>query len=380
MESVAEIVFVVSLGLLAYPVIGYPFVLLILSTLRSRSTIRKPFPGKVSVIIAAHNEEEKIAGKLTNMLNQDFPAERLEIIVASDCSTDGTDDIVHSFADRGVVLARPEHRGGKEYAQKHAVEKASGDVVVFSDVGTSLDTDGISRITSNFADPTVGCVSSHDRFINPNGRVSGEGLYVRYEMFLRLLESRVNSLVGLSGSFFAARAEVCAGIRPDTQSDFQTLMNAVQLGYRGIADPQSIGYYQELAEPQNELHRKMRTVLRGMTTLRENADLLNPLRNGLFSFQLISHKLLRWLAPVLLLAMLVSSSVAALDSALFRVLALLQFAGYGAALMALSNRRMALFGPMRILRYVLVSNTGILVAWLRFFKGETVVAWEPSKR
>lgn len=380
MTSAVEIIFLVSLGLLAYPVIGYPLVLLVLSAFRSRGVIREPFAGKVSVIVAAHNEEAKIVDKLANTLNQDFPADRLEVIVASDCSTDRTDEIVRSFADRGVILVRPNNRGGKEYAQKCAVERASGDVIVFTDVGTRLDPNGVSQITSNFADPTVGCVSSYDRFISPDGRISGEGLYVRYEMFLRELESHVSSLVGLSGSFFAARSDVCAGIRPDTQSDFQSLLNAARLGYRGVVDAQSIGYYHELAAPQNELRRKMRTVLRGITTLMENADLLRPWEYGLFSFQLISHKLLRWLAPMFLTLMFVSSVVASFQSQFFGILTILQAVGFGVAMLVYLDGRIASIGPMYLFRYAILSNLGVVLAWLKFIQGERIVSWEPSKR
>lgn len=375
-----EIVFFVSLGLLIYPVIGYPIVVLVLSLFRRRPVIQKPFPGKVSLIIAAHDEEAKITDKLENALGQDFPADRLEILVASDCSTDATDDIVRSFSERGVILVSPDHRGGKEYAQKCALEKASGDVVVFSDVGTKMEPGGISQITSNFADPTVGCVSSHDRFINPDGQTSGEGLYVRYEMFLRRVESRANSLVGLSGSFFAARADVCAGIRPNTQSDFQTLLNAVRLGYRGVADPKSIGYYSELAAPQNELSRKMRTVLRGMTTLRENVDLLDPSRYGLFSFQLVSHKIMRWLVPLFLCMIFISSIMASSHSTLFQSVVFVQIGGYAGAALALINKKFAALGPIRFVRYGLLSNLGIVMAWAKFLRGEKITFWEPSKR
>ncbi|RJP20680.1 MAG: glycosyltransferase [Candidatus Abyssobacteria bacterium SURF_5] len=373
-------IFFISFFLLLYPVFLYPVCMLLLYNLRRRPIIRNPFPGKVTVIITAHNEESKIRDKLENTLNQDFPHERLQILVASDFSTDATDSIVGAYAERGVTLIRPDRRGGKEYAQKYAVGKATGDVIVFSDVGTELEIGGISRITSNFADPTVGCVSSRDVFLAPGRAVSGEGIYVRYEMLLRKLETGAHSVVGLSGSFFAARTNICAGIRTDTQSDFQTLLNAVRLGYRGVADPQAIGYYRELAAPHNELRRKIRTVLRGITTLMTNADLLNPLQFGLFSFQLISHKLLRWLVPLFLFLMLITSAAGAFDSALFRLAFLAQCVAYALALAAFLNRRISRIGPMALFRYGLISNIGIIVAWLKFLRGERIVYWEPSKR
>ena len=204
----AEITFWSSVALVLYAYLGYPSALMALSVFRNRPVKKGRVLPRVSFIIAARNEGARIREKIENTLNQDYPFERLEVIVASDCSSDGTDGIVSSYSGR-VRLVRAPERSGKEAVQQLAIEVASGDVLVFSDVATALAPDGISCIVRNFADPTVGCVSSVDRFIDPDGRITGEGAYVRYEMFLRILETRVNSLVGLSGSFFAARREVC---------------------------------------------------------------------------------------------------------------------------------------------------------------------------
>jgi cellulose synthase/poly-beta-1,6-N-acetylglucosamine synthase-like glycosyltransferase len=278
------------------------------------------------------------------------------------------------------MLLRSDHRGGKEHAQLKALERASGDVIIFSDVCTELDTSGVSRIASNFADPTVGCVSSRIMTTSPDGRTSGEGTYLRYEMFLRRLECRVNSIIGLSGSFFAVRANVCADLRHDTDSDFQALLSAVRMGYRGVFDPDSCGYYQDIAAPQKEFNRRIRTVLRGMTTLLANLDLLNPLRYPLFAFQLITHKLLRWLMPLFLLGILVSTLALSLDSQIFRVLAGIEVGGCLLGLLAVASAKIASFSPMHLFRYAVLTNLGILFAWLKFLRGERIMFWEPSKR
>ena len=173
-------------------------------------------------------------------------------------------------------LVRASARRGKEAAQQLAVESASGAILVFSDVATALAPDAVSTIVMNFADPTVGCVSSIDRFVNADGRGSGEGAYVRYEMLLRALETRVNSLVGLSGSFFAARREVCRRWASDRQSDFSTLLTAVALGLRGVLDRRCPGYYRNIADDRRELERKIRTVVRGLFVLRANAPHAEP--------------------------------------------------------------------------------------------------------
>ena len=295
----AELVFWCSVGLALYVYVGYPCALMLVTLVRSRS-VKKAEKGSaaplVSFIITAHNEERRIREKIENTLAQDYPARAFEIIVASDCSTDATDDVVRGYADRVRLIRAPE-RNGKEAAQQLAIAAASGHILVFSDVATAIAPDGVSNIVRNFADATVGCVSSVDRFVDREGRVSGEGAYVRYEMFLRALETRVNSLVGLSGSFFAARRDVCRKWATDRQSDFSTLLNAVEIGLRGVLDPESAGYYRSVVDDRRESERKVRTVVRGIAVLARNLRMLNPLRYGLFAWQLASHKLGRWLIP-----------------------------------------------------------------------------------
>src|SRR6185295_13345424 len=263
---------------------------------RDRAVRRANITPLVSFIITAYNEERRLRAKIENTLSQAYPASRLEIIVASDGSTDSTDAIARAFGDR-VRLVRAAERQGKEAAQQLAVEAAAGEILVFSDVATALAPDGVASIVANFADPTVGCVSSVDRFVDAGGRPSGEGAYVRYEMFLRALETRANTLVGLSGSFFAARRDVCRNWAADRQSDFSTLLNAVDLGLRGVLDTRTAGYYRNIVDGRRESQRKTRTVVRGIAVLARNARMLNPFRYGLFAWQLASHKLCRWPVP-----------------------------------------------------------------------------------
>jgi glycosyltransferase involved in cell wall biosynthesis len=330
---------------------------------------------RVSFIITAHNEEARIGEKIDNTLAQDYPADALEVIVASDCSNDHTDEIVRAYSPR-VRLARAAERRGKEAAQQIALESASGEIVIFSDVATALAPDGVSTMVANFADPTVGCVSSVDRFIDADGRVSGEGAYVKYEMLLRALETRVNSLVGLSGSFFAARREVCQRWSADRQSDFNTLLNAVEMGWRGVLDVESAGYYQSIADDRREFQRKIRTVVRGIFVLATNRRMLNPLRYGLLAWQLASHKLCRWLVPFAMIAALASNAALVSQSPLYFAMFLVQSAFYAAALYGLAAGVPAL----KIPTFLLVANLGVLVAWIRFVRGDRIVCWSPSER
>jgi GT2 family glycosyltransferase len=371
----AELAFWCMVALIVYAYAGYPCVLLGLSLVRTRQVRKDDVGARVSFVIAAHNEARRIRDKIDNTLRQDFPPERLEIIVASDCSTDGTDAIVAACSNR-VTLVRAAERRGKEAAQQLAVERSSGQIVIFSDVATALAPDAVSNIVRNFADPTVGCVSSVDRFVDADGRPSGEGAYVRYEMWLRALETRVNSLVGLSGSFFAVRREVCRRWTADRQSDFSTLLNAVDMGLRGVLDPDSAGYYRNIADDRRESQRKTRTVVRGIAVLAAHRHMLNPLRYGLFAWQLGSHKLCRWLVPFAMAAALPINLMLAPGSPLYTATLSLQIAFYAAALAGERTRARAL----RIPSFLLMSNLAILTAWLRYVRGERITLWNPSDR
>lgn len=374
-----QILFWASVLFMWYAYAGYPASLLLLAQFKRRTPQRAAIIPKVSFIITAHNESKRIVAKLDNTLAQDYPADRFEILVASDCSDDSTDDIVRSYRNRGVRLVRADERRGKEYAQKLAVEAAWGDVLVFSDVATMLDADGTRQMVKSFNDPTVGCVSSVDRMIDDHGQTKGEGAYVRYEMRLRELETGVGSLVGLSGSFFAARKEVCRPWPVDVPSDFTIVFNAISRGLRGVSDPQAPGYYRDLADPGREYARKVRTIVRGLSGLRKHWTLLNPFRHGMFAWQLFSHKLCRWLVPFALVAVMVSNATLAADSTFFRLVGVAQIAFYLLAVLAIL-RPAGLLKPWRPASFFLLANASILHAWFRLASGRTVVAWTPSER
>ena len=374
-----ETLFWFAVIFIVYAYAGYPLLLLALSCCHHRPVKKGNITSTVSFIITAYNEENRIREKIENSLALDYPRDRLELIVASDCSTDQTDRIVQSFQTQGVRLVRAAQRHGKEAAQKLGVDAAGGEILVFSDVATILPPDAISNIVKNFYDPTVGCVSSVDKIIDAQGNVSGEGAYVRYEMFLRDLETRANTLVGLSGSFFAARRDVCQNWQPELQSDFNTLLNAVNLGLRGVSDPESVGYYKSITDETKEYERKVRTVLRGISVFMKSLPMLNPFRYGLFSWQLLSHKLCRWLVPFAMVAALFSN--AALISAPFYLcLFVLQCAAYGIAFQAMWTNRFSENPFLKLPTYLVVVNLSVLDAWCRYCRGERVVRWNPSRR
>jgi hypothetical protein len=369
----------VALALVVYTYVGYPLVLWALTRMRSRDVRKREVYPSISIIVAARNESDKIRRKIEHTLTLDYPKDRFEILVASDASDDGTDVIVTEYEGRGVRLVRAPQRHGKEHAQSLALAVATGEVIVMTDAATLLAPDALRRLAENFADPTIGAVSSEDMVVDAAGNPTGEGLYVRYEMWVRRLESRFHSLVGLSGSCFAMRKELCSYWPATLASDFMGALHAARAGYRSVSDPSARGRFVAVGSAQAERRRKTRTFLRGITVLMANLDLLNPLRHGRFAFQLASHKLLRFTAPLLLLTALVASGVARGDATLqglFWLQAGFYLVGFAA------GRVPSLQGHslVRIVHFFTMVQWAMLLAWGKYALGQQLTTWEPSKR
>jgi cellulose synthase/poly-beta-1,6-N-acetylglucosamine synthase-like glycosyltransferase len=378
-HSIVLWVFWSSALFLIYTFAGYPVILLVLSFFHNQAHERAPVQPMVSIIIAAHNEAIGISKKILNCLELTYPSDRYEILVASDGSTDGTADIVRSFASRGVKLIEIPDRRGKQYAQLQARDVARGEILVFTDAGVELNSDALQTIVSNFADPCVGCVSSEDQVVrHPSWK--GEQSYVSFEMWIRRMESRIGSLVTASGSFFAARRGVCETWHTDQTSDFFVVLNTVNNGMRAVVDPDSIGRYGLAQSDTGELQRKIRTIVNGLEVFFTHLDLLNPFRYGLFSWQLISHKLFRWLTPCAIVMLFTSNLFLWTTSDFYRVCLMLQTGLYGAGMLALAAKSLAGWKPIKMAGYFLLGNAATLMAWFYFLSGEKFVSWQPTQR
>ena len=376
-----EYIFFISIGMIIHAYFLYPASIYIVAIIRGRKRKYDDYLPSVSLIITAYNEEKQIQKKIENTLALSYPPEKLQIIVGSDGSTDRTTEIINSFSEKGVELIEIGNRGGKENAQRESLKRASGEIIVFTDVSTMLEPDGVTQIVSNFADPEVGCVSSEDRVIGKDGKVSGENFYVRYEMWLRRLESRANTPVGLSGSFFAARKIVCHDFSEDIDSDFRTLLNSVKAGMRGTCDPKAIGIYFDVSDQRREFERKVRTILRGLTLFFRHTEYLNIFKYGLFSYQYFCHKLLRWLVPFFLVLIFLSNLYLAMQYKTYLFLFILQLMFYGSFLISkIKDVYASSWKILKIPVYFTLVNASIFVAWWRYFRGQRVVMWTPSKR
>jgi len=374
-----EWIFWMAFAASIYAYFGYPVLLAFLA----RIVVPKQDPvsdfesPSVTFLIPAHNEVSVIANKLRNTSELDYPDDKLEIIVVSDGSTDGTDEIVKSIESKYPIrFFRVDERKGKANALNTGMQHATGDIVVFSDSSIILEKDALLKITSGFADARIGCISGEDHI--PGG--GGEGLYGKYELYLRNLESKSGSIVGASGSFYAQRRELCYPFIEGLAPDFLSVLNTVEQGYRAISEPSARGEMSAVKNPQDEFRRKVRTLLRGMSTLWEKRALLNFFRYGYFAFLLFSHKLVRWIVPVFLIMMLITN-VALTGSGFYLLIFILQVAFYGAALLAWWNiaaMEKNILGKISL--YFTVVNVAIFQAWLLFIKGARQEIWEPSKR
>ncbi len=372
-------VFWISAVFLAYTLAGYPVMLLVMSRLRNRVHRRQTIWPAMTVIIPAHNEGAGIREKIANTLQVDYPRDKLEIIVASDGSTDDTVEIVRSFENDGVRLIELKEAQGKHYAQMLAREQARGEILVFTDARVLLDRGGLQKMACNFADPSVGCVSSEDRIVSA-GSKSGEGSYVGYEMWLRRLESRVGSLVSVSGSFFGARNDLCRKWHSHQSSDFFVPLHVAEQRMRSVVDPECIGYYGVTRKGGAEFQRKVRTIVHGLDVVFSHRQVLNPLRFPVFSWQLVSHKICRWLIPFGLLGVLIGSAGLWREGNFYRAVFVLQAALYGSGLFALAWRRLLELKGPRLAGFFLLANAATLTAWMKFCSGEKFVTWRPTQR
>ncbi len=377
MEFIFWIVFIGTI----YSYFIYPVILFLMKKRAlPPSSLNKDDAQSVTLIITVHNEEARIAQKLDNALAIDYPSSQFEIIVASDASTDNTHEIISQYENEGVRLMRVDEHKGKEYAQWKAINEATGDILIFSDAATDIPKDAIGKMVRYFDDPAVGAVSSEDRFISGDGKVVGEGLYVRYEMWLRRMETEVCSLVGLSGSFFAARKNICDEWDVDVPSDFNTALNCVKKGYFAISAADVHGYYKDVKDNKKEFQRKVRTVLRGISAIAKKVEVLNPLKFGIFSFFVWSHKIMRWLVPFFMVMTLLISAILAVSSVFYAMIFGLQLIFYGLVLVGFMSESIRNNTFIKIPFFFVESNIAIAYAIFLFLSGTRMTTWQPSKR
>lgn len=389
-----RVIFWVSVALLLYTYAGYPLVLMALGSLRQlhsdlrfglgRRTRRagRNLTGipRVSIVFAAHNEEAIIAQKMRNCAGLEYPDGALEVLVGCDGCTDATAALARLTAPPNAAVYEFQDRGGKPAVLNRLLPLATGEIVVFCDANTEFEPDAIRALVRHFERPEIGCVCGELRLRSRDGRATGEQFYWRFETLLKFLESRLNMLVGANGAVFAIRRPAFVPVPPDgIVEDFLIAMNVRAAGYRVIYDPEAIAWEEVAPSTPHEFRRRVRIGAGNYHALRHTWRLLHP-RAGAVALAFWSHKVCRWLVPVMMVAAQLSA------------VALAQQPVYGAAavvgavlvLLALLGHRLELraryWAPASIPYYVLSMNLALLLGLVAFSRGTQSIIWTPTAR
>lgn len=374
---------VAGTAIIVYAYAIFPLLVFVRGWLVPRAWERANCTPVVDVVIICHNEAAHIERKLRNVFAIDYPRERLRVIVASDGSDDGTDDIVRQFADERVTfLSCP--RRGKIPALNDAVAIADGEILVFSDANSQFAEDAIRNLVRHFADPGVGCVAGNQVYTSDpeaGAAASGEASYWRYDRLLKVAESRAGSAVSATGAIYAIRRELFREVPSGVTDDFTVSTQVIAQGHRLVFDPDAIAREPVAGKPRAEFHRKVRVMTRGFRAVWVARRLLNPFRYGFYAVQLFSHKLLRRLVvfPLLLLLLLIPWQWN--QEGWLAGYAVAQVAFYASATIgfAASGTRLGRYRLFAIPYYFVLVNLAALVAARNVLLGRKIERWESHR-
>ena len=378
------VLFWVSVAGIIYPYLLFPLILIIASRLINAHIDKRVITPSVSMIIAAFNEEESIAAKLDNVLALEYPDGLLEIIVASDGSTDKTIEIAGSYANAEIrCLDLP--RRGKIFALIDAVEASSGEILVFSDANTMFEPRALEMMVRNFADDDVGGVCGnqlHSETATSDSSGHGEQAYWSYDKWLKILESRTGSIVSADGAIYSIRRQL---FQPPGSAavtdDFAISTRVIERGYRLIYEPEARAYEPPTGRAQKEFSRKVRIINRGLRSVMLQKKLLNPFRYGFYSLTLFSHKISRRLVPVFLVLLFISNFFLFDVHVVYSVAFLLQAAFYAWAVVSFLLRDKKI-GQQKIFYlpfFFCMANLAALTALINLVSGKRVERWNPQR-
>ena len=381
MTTAWQILFWISAVLLLYVYAGYPILVYLVGVLWPKTVKKGKTEPRVTILITAFNEEAVIREKLENTLKIDYPQDKLEILVASDGSTDRTDMIVREFAGSGVKLFRQEGRAGKTVTQNNAVERATGEIILFSDATTTYGSDVLQAVLPAFADPEIGCVAGRLVYVDDVNSNVGKGArrYWGYETFLKIAESNACSLIGASGCLYAVRRSAYEPMYAEACSDFLICTAIYRKGLRSVFEPDAVCFEQTNQLANDEMRMRVRVISQTFTDLWRNRDMLNPFKSGFYAVELISHKALRYAVPLILFALLVPSLMLT-DTWIYQLAVVLQVVFYAGAaggwLVERTGKRLSL---LAIPFYFVLANLASVIGFYKFLRGERYATWEPIR-
>jgi cellulose synthase/poly-beta-1,6-N-acetylglucosamine synthase-like glycosyltransferase len=381
-NMIIKAIFWILVFVIAYIYIGYALLIYLISLFADKKVNKKDFEPSVTILITAYNEQKNIRRKLDNALSSDYPKNKLEIIVASDGSTDHTDSIVKEFAERNVRLIRIEGRKGKTSAQNAAIKAAKGEIVVFSDATTVYMKDALRKIVRNFNDEQVGCVSGRLRYVkNISSAISvGSASYWEYEVFIRESQTKLWSLGGATGCIYAIRTKLFTALPEDIISDLVEPLEIFAQGYRVVFEPEAVALEDALETKDKEMKMRIRVITRAMSGFLYMKRIFNPLKYPYLSFHLMSHKVLRWFFFELAFSLLLTN-IFLVNEPIYRAILLLQIVFYGFAVLGyfinrIHGRKFKIFTyPF----YFCLIHVASVLSLLEIIKGKKRIVWETNR-
>ena len=386
-----ELVFYISLGLIFYTYMGYGLILYFFVNVKELFIRSKPDKYKydelppVTLLVAAYNERDFIEEKIRNSLSLDYPDDRLQFLFITDGSDDGTPELIKKYSK--IKLMHQSSRQGKIAAVHRAMPHVNTSFVIFSDANTILNKDAVINLVRHYKDEKVGSVAGEKRIrIQSKDKASGagEGIYWKYESYLKKLDSRLYSVVGAAGELFSVRTDLYEKIPEDTIiEDFYLTLRIAQKGFKVKYEPESFAMEGPSASVREELKRKIRIAAGGLQAIVRLKSLLNPFKYGILSFQYISHRVLRWtLTPVALLLFLISNIILAFSGSMFyQWILAFHLAFYGAAFAGhLLERKKLKLKILFVPYYFFIMNYAVYAGFYRFLTKSQSVLWERAKR
>ncbi len=366
---------------LVYVYVGFPLLIVLRGKLHRRPYRTAPIEPTVSVVIAAYNEADVIEDKVRNALTLDYPQDRLEIVIASDGSDDGTDEIVRRCAE-GRVRLLALGRVGKAAALNAAVDASSGDVLVFTDANAIFSEGAIRELVAPLADPSVGGVAGNQVYVKPqagDSSVVGEQSYWNLDRTLKQAGSDAGSVTGATGAIYAIRRQLFRPVRADVNDDLLTSLRVIAQGYRLVFAPAAVAYEHVVETAGQTFSRRVRVMARGLRCVVVMRELLDPRRYGFFSLQLLSHKLLMRTAVIPLVLLAGWTALLWNHGWFYRAALVAQFAFYllGGLGILFASTRVAKLKLFAFPAYFCLVNAASAKAIWQLFRGDKLERWEP---
>lgn len=368
-----------------YTYFGYFVAVILLGKIIRKKVLKSEIQPHVTMLIAAYNEESGIAKKITDTLNLSYPKEKLRIVVVSDGSTDKTDEIVNSFANEGVELFRVEGRVGKTEARNVAMAAITGEIIIFSDATTDYKEDLIQKMVRNFADPKVGMVTGHLIYRDSSNSQMGTGqkLYWKYESMIKKAQTSMGTLTGSVGCVTAFRKELYTPLPNNIIEDFTGPLMLVMKGFRVVYEEEAMCFEDTTKKAANEWNMRVRVIRGGMSGMLYARKILNPIAYPIPFFQLLSHKILRWAIPVMIIgAFVISNYLVWVDPTNIPAVVFLglQLMFYLVALFAFALERKGIHNRLAAIPlYFLILNAASLVALVKTITTNLESTWETQR-